>query len=125
MPLRPNMFARPVWVTLGALSLGLGIIGIVLPILPTTPLVLLAAFCFGKGSPRLRLWLETHRTFGPPIRAWETTGAISRRHKRMALGMMAVTFGIGLILALPLHVLAIQAVCFLGAGTYVWTRPNA
>ena len=50
MPLRPHMFARPVWVTLGALSLGLGIIGIVLPILPTTPLVLLAAFCFGKGA---------------------------------------------------------------------------
>lgn len=117
--------ARPLWATAGAVCVVLGVIGIALPILPTTPFLLLAGICFGKGSPRLRRWLETHPRLGPPVLDWETRGAIARRHKRMALGMMGVTFAIGLMLGLPAHVLAIQAACFAGAGTYVWTRPDA
>lgn len=81
---RPNFL----WTLAGLLSLGTGILGIVLPILPTTSLVLLAAFCFGKGSPRLRAWIVDHAHFGPMIESWQTTGAIPRRAKIVALVMM-------------------------------------
>lgn len=121
---RPAFLARSLWVALGGLSLALGALGVILPILPTTPFVLLAAFAFGKGSPRLRAWLVDHRTFGPAIHHWERDGAIAPRHKRMAAIMMAAAFLLSLILGLPWHVLAIQAVCLGGAAAFVLSRPD-
>ncbi len=106
-------------------ALGLGMLGVILPLLPTTPLVLLAAFCFSKGSPRLQAWLLRHKQFGPMIRDWQAHGAIDRRAKRMAAGLMTLTFLICVALGLPVWVLAVQATCLIGAGTYVWTRPDA
>lgn len=123
--IRWDLLARPFWTAIGGLALALGLIGLFLPVVPTTPFILLAAFAFGKSSPRLRNWLETHPVFGPPILDWETRGAIAPRHKALAAGMMAVTFTVSAILALPAHVLVIQAVCLGGAALYVLTRPSA
>ena len=120
-----HRLARPVWVAAGSVALALGVIGIALPILPTTPFLLLAGLCYGKGSPRLRLWLETHHRFGPPILAWERSGAIARPHKRLAVTMMAAAFLLSLAMGLPAYALALQAACLIGAGTFVWTRPDA
>ena len=75
---------RGLWLTAGMLFLGLGLLGVLLPILPTTPFLLLAAWCFARSSPRLHGWLLGHRLFGPPIRNWEENGAISRPAKRLA-----------------------------------------
>jgi uncharacterized membrane protein YbaN (DUF454 family) len=123
--IRWDLLARPFWNTIGGLAFVLGVIGLFLPVMPTTPFILLAAFAFGKSSPRLRRWLETHPVFGPPILDWQTKGAIAPRHKAMAAGMMAVTFTVSAILALPAYVLVIQAVCLGGAALYVLTRPSA
>ncbi|MFK7876045.1 MAG: YbaN family protein [Paracoccaceae bacterium] len=117
---RPN----PFWTCAGLLALGVGIIGIVLPLLPTTPLVLLAAFCFGKGSPRLRAWLHEHKRFGPMIEDWQSHGAISGRAKRMAVIAMAATLTVSVLLGLPGYVLLIQALCLTGAASFILTRPS-
>jgi uncharacterized membrane protein YbaN (DUF454 family) len=115
---------RTFWTGLGLVALALGGIGILLPLLPTTPFVLLAAFAFGRGSPRLRHWLETHPRFGPPIRAWEDHGAIAPRHKRGACVAMAATLGISTLAGLAPFVLAVQALCLGGAAAFILTRPD-
>jgi uncharacterized protein len=63
----------------GMMSLLLGGIGVLLPLLPTVPFVILAAFCFARGSPALEDWLVSHQRFGPHITAWRTRRAISER----------------------------------------------
>ncbi len=72
----------------GSVSLALGVIGVVLPGLPTTPFVLLAAACYAKASPRLHHWLLNHRLTGPMLRDWETHRSLTRRTKQVAVGMM-------------------------------------
>ncbi|MCX7564980.1 YbaN family protein [Sulfitobacter sp. F26169L] len=115
---------KGVWITLGALSLVLGIIGIVLPVLPTTPFVILAAFLFAKSSPALAERLNRNRTFGPIIADWRANGAIAPRYKLMATAMMAATFVLSVAMAVPTGVLVVQAICLTGAATYVLSRPS-
>ncbi|WP_299785434.1 YbaN family protein [uncultured Marivita sp.] len=123
--IRWDLLARPFWLTLGFVALVLGLVGIALPVLPTTPFVLLAAFAFGKSSPRLRRWLEHHPVFGGPIRDWETRGAIAPRHKAIAVIMMSAAFLASVLFAVPNHVLVIQAVCLGAAALFVLSRPSA
>ncbi|MCU0941086.1 MAG: YbaN family protein [Hydrogenophaga sp.] len=78
----------------GTVSLGLGIVGVVLPGLPTTPFVLLAAACYARASPRLHRWLRAHRLFGPMVRDWETHRSLTRRTKRFAQGGMLLMVSI-------------------------------
>lgn len=113
------------WTGLGCIALALGLIGVVLPVLPTTPFVILAAFLFSKGSPRLRHWLISHRIFGPLIADWEAHGAIPRPVKRLACTVMALVFGVSVLAGVPTVVLIVQAICLGAAATYVLTRPDA
>ncbi|MCP5036637.1 MAG: DUF454 domain-containing protein [Rhodobacteraceae bacterium] len=115
---------RILYLTFGWIAVGLGLIGVVLPGLPTTPFMLVAAFAFSKGSPRLRAWLVDHRLFGPPIRDWENRGAISRRAKVTAVSMMALIFAISLMLALPGWALLAQASCLAAVAIFILTRPD-
>jgi uncharacterized membrane protein YbaN (DUF454 family) len=78
----------------GTVSLGLGIVGVVLPGLPTTPFVLLAAACYARASPRLHRWLLGHRVFGPLVRDWETHRSLTRRTKTVAQVSMVVMVGL-------------------------------
>ena len=87
---RPR-WQRWVWLLCGFISLILGVVGIVLPLLPTTPFVLLAAFCFSRGSERCDQWLLSHPRFGPMVRDWRTQRALPLRAKQLATAMMAVS----------------------------------
>ena len=72
----------------GGIAIGLGLLGVVLPGLPTTPFVLLAAACFARASPRLHRWLTTHRYLGPMVRDWEANRSLPLRVKWIAITMM-------------------------------------
>ena len=123
-PRRSHRVARPLWCLLGAVALLLGAIGVVLPLLHTTPIIILAAFAFGKSSPRLETWLVNSETFGPMIADWRAHGAIAPKYKRIALGMMAAAFILSVLMGLAAHILLIQAVCLSGAATFILTRPS-
>lgn len=112
------------WITLGLAALALGTAGLVLPLLPTTPFMLLAAACFAKSSPRLHDWLISHRLFGPAIRDWRDYRAISPKAKRMALTAMTAALGLSLMLGLGWRVLAVQALVLMVMGSWIWTRPD-
>ena len=115
---------RSLWFIAGTLSLFIGIVGIVVPLLPTVPLLLLAAFCFGKSSQRAHDWLVNHKTLGPPIEDWRRSGAINKRAKRSATIAIALAFSISLLMGVPLKYLMIQAAVLCMVLTFIWTRPN-
>ena len=115
--------ARITWLVIGILSLGLGALGILLPLLPTTPLVLLAAFSFARSSDRLHQWLLEHDVFGALIENWRRYGAISRRAKIVSVVSMAAVLILSLAMAAPTHVIVIQAIVLGAAALFILTRP--
>lgn len=84
---------RLVLVSAGLVCVGLGAIGVVTPVLPTTPFLLVAAACFARASPRFYQRLLANPTFGPLIRDWREQRAIPRRAKRTAIALIVVTIG--------------------------------
>ncbi|WP_448551544.1 YbaN family protein [Thalassotalea montiporae] len=82
--------SRIALVIVGLLFVGLGILGVVLPVLPTTPFLIVAAACFAKSSPRLHQMLLDNRIFGPMIRDWQAHRSIPLRAKRIALVSMVL-----------------------------------
>jgi uncharacterized membrane protein YbaN (DUF454 family) len=116
---------RPLFFSLGILSLGLGIIGVWTPVLPTTPFILLASWAFSKSSPRFHLWLSEHPRFSGPIHDWKTKGTIRRPAKALALvsmGISVVVIGLRLDLGLPLKILLFMLI--LSAALFILSRPE-
>lgn len=120
---RPRRVVRWLWFGGGAAALALGLIGVVLPLLPTTPFMILAAFCFSKSSERLHMWLLEHPLFGPPIIDWREHGAISRGGKYAAGIAILTIFLISLWLEVEGYLLAIQGTVLLGVVAFVFSRP--
>lgn len=115
---------RWAWWLLAYTSLGLGIVGIVVPGLPTVPFVLLSAFAAARGSERLHARLLAHRQFGPMIRDWQAHGAVSRRAKRLAVSMMAVCAVI-MILTSPKWWMWASGIAIMTAvAIWLWRRPE-
>lgn len=82
---------RGLWLAGGVVSLVTGIIGIFLPVLPTTPFVLVAAWCFSRGCARCERWLLEHRRFGPMVHDWRRNRAVPLRAKQLAV--VSMVFG--------------------------------
>lgn len=113
-----------VWFVIGGVALALGLIGVVLPILPTMPFIILAAFAFGKSAPRFATWLENTKTFGPAIRDWRANGAIAPRYKCLAIAMMVAAMLLSILAAVSPVILIVQALCLAAAASFILTRPN-
>ena len=114
---------RLLYLGLGFASVGLGILGIALPLLPTVPFMLLAAFFFARSSPRLEARIVEDPRFGPHIKAWREKGAIGPAGKRAALAAFAFSAVIGLVLLLFPWLLAPVAAALIGGG-WIATRPE-
>ena len=113
------------WRVAGLLALGLAILGIILPLVPTTPLLLLSVYCFGRGSQRLQTWLLEHPRFGPPIHDWREHRSISRTAKGLAALAMLLVVVITLALRAPTAVVVAQIVVLMLVGTFIFTRPSS
>ena len=120
----PALPVRRILLVLGWVSLALGILGILFPLLPTMPFVLLAASCFSKSSPRLHSWLLRQPLLGPMIQNWHHEGSINQNTKVTATVFMLGIFGCSLLF-FPFSALrTIFLVCIsTGFLLFIWTRP--
>jgi uncharacterized membrane protein YbaN (DUF454 family) len=115
--------ARIGWLVVGFVALALGALGIALPLLPTTPFVLVAAFAFAQSSEKLHQWLLDHNVFGPLIENWRRHGAISRRAKVVSVVSMVAVLTISVAMAVPTYVVVVQAVVLGASALFILTRP--
>ena len=119
-----NKRFRWAWWLLAYASLGLGLIGILVPGLPTVPFVLLAAFAAARGSERLHRRLLAHPQFGPMIRDWQAQGAVSRRAKWLATSMMSACAAIMFLLAPQTWMAATGTSIMALVALWLWRRPE-
>lgn len=115
---------RWLWWLLAYASLALGVIGIVVPGLPTVPFVLLSAFAAARGSQRLHARLLADRRFGPMIRDWQSQGAVSRRAKWLATTMMSACAAVMFLTAPKLWMAATGTTIMTVVATWLWLRPE-
>lgn len=87
----PHRWVRGLWLAAGVLGLATGVVGVFLPLLPTTPFVLLAAWCFSRGSARWEHWILHHPRWGPMVRDWRANRAVPLRAKQLATVMMGAS----------------------------------
>ncbi len=93
---------RFLWFVAGSISLGLGILGIPLPLLPTTPFLLLATYCYARSSERFYYWLLNHKVFGKHIRNYRDHRGTTYHVKVGAISLLWITISISAIFAVNL-----------------------
>ncbi len=122
-----NFMVKTLTFILGFVFLGVGIIGIVTPILPTTPFLLLAAACFARSSDRFHNWLLEHPSFGPPIKAWQERGAIGRHAKWLATIVIVINASFPLLIITDISVVIrlVVGVACIGVLIFIWSRPDS
>ena len=111
-----------VWIGLGWLFVILGVVGIALPLLPTTPFLLLAAICFSRGSQRMPDWLINHPKLGPLIVNWQTSRTISRSIKVVATLTMAALLALSVYVDIDQRILGLQGVILILVATFLWRQ---
>ena len=118
-------YKRWIYFGVGWLFFGLGVLGAFLPVLPTTPLMIVALWAFSNSSERFQHWLYNHRVFGPPLQRWHEYRVIPLSAKMAAIGAMTASIAyLSLFTATPVPVLiAAGGLMVLGAG-YIITKPS-
>ena len=123
----PNLFLKihkPVFFTIGILSLSLGYVGIVVPGLPTTVFILIAAWAFSKCSTKFTYWIENHRLFGPMVLNWQQYKGLSRRAKKVAILTIIPTFAFTIFVAFSIIGDLIFGFFGIALCTWLATRPE-
>jgi uncharacterized membrane protein YbaN (DUF454 family) len=121
---RASQMRRLLFLIGGWIFTALGIIGLILPLMPGTVFLILAAWCFSRSSPRFEAWLVSHPRLGPQVRRWRETGSISRRVKYIACGSMVLSFAVLALTDAPEIALWTAGASLIAAGTYVASRPE-
>lgn len=122
-PQRRPAWLRALWMLGGVLSLATGIVGIFVPLMPTTVFILIAAWCFGRGSERWERWLLTHPRFGPIVHDWRETHAMPLRAKQAAWASM--TFGSAWAAwMMPVRWCWVPAACCACVAFWMWRLPT-
>ena len=118
-------WVRAFFLAAGTLALVLGLIGIFLPLLPTTPFVLLAAACYARGSRRFYDWLLAQRTFGPIIHEWHHHRSIPYKTKTTAIVLMSLTLGASIVFFVqPLWLKGLLALMGVGLAVWMYRMPS-
>jgi uncharacterized protein len=114
-----------IYLAFGWFSVGLAVMGIILPILPTTPFLLVAVWAFSKSSPELAERIRNHKTFGPFVRDWQDGGVIPLKAKILAMAMMTAASGYLWFYSRAPGWAAIAAIgAMVAAGVYILSRPT-
>ena len=114
---------RTILIIIGWLAVALGTIGVVLPLLPTTPFILLAAWCFARSSPRFHQWLLYHSWSGSYLRLWQRYRAMPPGAKPRAIALILLTFGVSLWLVNMLWVRLLLLAILCGLLIFMWRIP--
>ncbi|MGE8287116.1 MAG: YbaN family protein [Stenotrophomonas sp.] len=115
---------RWLWFCLGWLMVTLGVVGVLLPVMPTTIFLIMAVCCFSRSSPRFESWLLSHPRYGRPLRQWKEHGAISAKGKCFAACGMVVGYILFFMSAHPGWRLAVGVgLFFVISAAYVLSRP--
>jgi uncharacterized membrane protein YbaN (DUF454 family) len=115
---------RGLYLICGLCSLALGLLGIPLPILPTVPFILLAAFCFARSSERLHQWLMNHPWFSEALADWDKKRAIRKGLKRKAYIVSGLSFAVSIAIVPLIWVKVMLVCCAIGLGLYLRQIPE-
>jgi len=122
--LADRRIARWLWRLLAGVLLVLGVVGAFLPVLPTVPFLIAAAWAAGRGWPALEQWLLTHPRYGEHIRRWRESGAVPRRAKWAATTMMSASAVLLLFIDIPLALKVGVPLVMAAVAIWLWRRPE-
>jgi uncharacterized protein len=125
---RPTLTAPARWLLqcVAAVSVFLGLVGIFIPVMPTVPFLIVAAWAASRSSPRLHHWLITHPRLGRPLREWNEYGIVPRRAKWFTTAMMAMS-AVSMLVVAPrswLWAVALGIACMAAVLAWLWRRPE-
>jgi len=122
---KTHTMSRALFLIVGLACVGLGLLGAVLPVLPTTPFMIVALWCFARSSERFHDWLYNHRLFGPPLQQWDQFRVIPPAVKFTAISAMAISMVLVILYSsAPWYALAAMAVWLGATAWYILSKPS-
>ncbi|PCI77569.1 MAG: hypothetical protein COB20_07595 [SAR86 cluster bacterium] len=119
-----NTWQKVLWLLLAYATLAIGLIGAFLPILPTTPFLLVAVWAGSHASSKFKWWLLRHKHFGPGLRDWYRDNAIAKPAKIAAVTVISVSWLIIILSGSPTGVIVFTGLLFIGCISFLLSRPD-